>query len=359
METARGRWFLTEYARRNRSCDTRAVLKAVERLESAMSSRQDVAELEAFRRAVIDMSSAITRAKEEIGAGDPDSEHERNRLGEASVELDSIVRETEKATSEILLAAEAVQEVAWTLREQGVDSQVCDRLDLNATNVYTACSFQDLTGQRTAKVIQALRYVEGRLNAVIDLLGVDPKRAIAETVEGAALRTGQHDEASTAPNIGAQTAETEEGYAGSVVTLEHEETDAAGGTEATTTHLEDDDPDGDLPAETVSVVEFVEVDEVLAIDDDLHEDIDFEIDDNEEDVQSGTDTVPVTDISEIDEDVLSATEDGPLSHPDDGSDDEVGSGVSVSPEDEPDESGEPVSDRLDAMPIGQRLALFS
>ena len=33
MESARGRWFLEEYARRNRNADTKLVLSAIERLE--------------------------------------------------------------------------------------------------------------------------------------------------------------------------------------------------------------------------------------------------------------------------------------------------------------------------------------
>jgi hypothetical protein len=33
METARGRWFLTEFARRNRTADTQVLLEAIARLE--------------------------------------------------------------------------------------------------------------------------------------------------------------------------------------------------------------------------------------------------------------------------------------------------------------------------------------
>lgn len=36
METARGRWFLAEYARRNRMADTRLLLDAISRLESTV-----------------------------------------------------------------------------------------------------------------------------------------------------------------------------------------------------------------------------------------------------------------------------------------------------------------------------------
>ena len=72
----------------------------------------------------------------------------------ATEELDNVVEATEQATSEILQAAEEIQEVAWTLREKGAEAELCDTLDQRATDIYTACSFQDITGQRTAKVVQ-------------------------------------------------------------------------------------------------------------------------------------------------------------------------------------------------------------
>ena len=91
----------------------------------------------------------------------------------ASLELDNIVQATEKATSEVLEAAEEIQEVAWTLREQGTDIALCDKIDQRATDIYTACSFQDITGQRTEKVVKALRFIEQRINAMIEIWGVD------------------------------------------------------------------------------------------------------------------------------------------------------------------------------------------
>jgi chemotaxis protein CheZ len=88
----------------------------------------------------------------------------------------------ETATSDILASAEQIQEIAWTMREQGFDGEVCDLLDSKATDVYTSCSFQDLTGQRTRKVIQVLRYLEGRINAMIGIWGLDGAMA-AEAAE--------------------------------------------------------------------------------------------------------------------------------------------------------------------------------
>src|SRR5436305_340290 len=109
---------------------------------------------------------------------------------EASVELDSVVQATEAATSDILACAEHIQEMAWTMREQGVDGAVCDLLDAKATEVYTACSFQDLTGQRTRKVIGVLRYLEDRINAMIEIWGLDGAMS-AEAAETRAVETGK------------------------------------------------------------------------------------------------------------------------------------------------------------------------
>jgi hypothetical protein len=52
-----------------------------------------------------------------------------------------------------------------------MESEFCDRLDGYATEIYTACSFQDLTGQRTRKIIHVLRYLEARIQAMTGIWG--------------------------------------------------------------------------------------------------------------------------------------------------------------------------------------------
>jgi chemotaxis regulatin CheY-phosphate phosphatase CheZ len=189
METARGRWFLAEYARRNRNADTNMLLKALDRIEAAMRGESSVEPVDRIRFDLVEMSKAIARTKTEIAAMKPDADH-HGKFGEASEELDSVVQQTEAATSDILACAERIQEMAWTLREQGLDAAACDLLDANATEVYTACSFQDLTGQRTRKVIGVLRYLEGRINAMIDIWGLDGAMS-AEAAETRAVETGK------------------------------------------------------------------------------------------------------------------------------------------------------------------------
>jgi chemotaxis protein CheZ len=171
METTRGRWFLAEYARRNRHADTTMLLGAIERLEASLRGEPPPRAVDRLRFDLVEMAKSIARTKAEIATIKPDAVR-HGKFGEATEELDSIVQATETATSEILAAAEQIQEIAWTLREQGLDPMVCDTLDARATEIYTACSFQDLTGQRTGKVIEVMRYLEGRINAMIDIWGL-------------------------------------------------------------------------------------------------------------------------------------------------------------------------------------------
>src|SRR3712207_6301035 len=83
METARGRWFLSEFARRNRTADTNMLLDAIGRLEQAVTGERAVQNMDRVRFDLMEMAKAIARTKAEIAAiHSPD--HEQSRLGKAS-----------------------------------------------------------------------------------------------------------------------------------------------------------------------------------------------------------------------------------------------------------------------------------
>jgi len=181
METERGRWFLKEYGARNRHAETEKVLEAIARIESAMSDKaaeiqqtpspESVsAQGDKIKFDLLDMMTAIANTKREIAAIGSDSEEDNNsHINSATLELDAIVDATENATSQILESAEKIQEQAWTLREEGLADEHCDQLDTLSTDIYMACSFQDITGQRTQKVVQVLRYLENRLESMANI----------------------------------------------------------------------------------------------------------------------------------------------------------------------------------------------
>ncbi|MGZ5916291.1 MAG: hypothetical protein ACXWJ4_03045 [Methyloceanibacter sp.] len=188
---ARGRWFLAEYARRNRTADTQMLLEAITKLELAVLRPQRQQESGGVLAELVAMSEAIARTRREIAQITPARKLDAH-LTNATEELDNVVEATEAATSEILQAAEAIQEVAWTLRERGNEVELCDMLDQRATDIYTACSFQDITGQRTAKVVQTLRFIEQRINAMIEIWGVDDIASRLAAIESMAAEEDQH-----------------------------------------------------------------------------------------------------------------------------------------------------------------------
>ena len=121
METARGRWFLAEYARRNRHADTTMLLKALERIEGAVTGERSVSSRSTAS------ASTSSRWRRRSRAPRPRSRRSSRRpsitasSARRAKELDSVVQATEAATSDILACAERIQEIAWTLREQGLE----------------------------------------------------------------------------------------------------------------------------------------------------------------------------------------------------------------------------------------------
>ena len=173
LESDRGRRFLKEYLNRHKTPETTEILGAIQRLEKVVTRERTVPDLDKIRLDIAEMHEAIERTKAEIANIKAEGDDDSNRFVDASHELDAIVTQTEGATQSILEAAEQIQEQAWVLREKGANDAACDEIDAKATEIFMACSFQDLTGQRTNKVVQVLRYLESRINLMIGIWGIE------------------------------------------------------------------------------------------------------------------------------------------------------------------------------------------
>jgi chemotaxis regulatin CheY-phosphate phosphatase CheZ len=184
METHRGRWFLGEYARRHRHSDTMMVLEAIEKLQRNLGVRATATlplpttlplpaalPYDRLQGDIMEMARAIANTEREIRALRPEA-GTATQFVSASDQLDGVVETTEKAASAILSAAEKVQEYAWTMREQNGNIADCDMLDSCATEIYTACGFQDLTAQRIHKVVETLRFLDARLKSILEVTGL-------------------------------------------------------------------------------------------------------------------------------------------------------------------------------------------
>jgi len=102
METSRGRWFLAEYARRNRSADTRILLDAIKRLERVVSAQtvEFVPTLESTN-AVLKIRSLMQEAASDMAALLGQLEGNEDRLAARNDPLRAIDQVMKKQNHEI------------------------------------------------------------------------------------------------------------------------------------------------------------------------------------------------------------------------------------------------------------------
>jgi len=67
-QTARGRWFLAEFARRNRAADSQALLGSICRLEEAVERARRGPDVERLRTNLSEMARMLVHTRNEIAA---------------------------------------------------------------------------------------------------------------------------------------------------------------------------------------------------------------------------------------------------------------------------------------------------
>ncbi len=185
--TPRGRAFLRMRDQRQRVVAIEEVRRLSVSIRDWVTRKVDgggASHITILRRELHEMGAYIQRTREELASlrmkdGAPLSGNSRINL--ATEELDEIVRSTERATSDILNAAEHVLKLADAV--QPVAAETAAGLSEHATEILTACSFQDLTGQRITKVVNTLRYLEQRVNAMIDIWGVESAKGVEQPAD--------------------------------------------------------------------------------------------------------------------------------------------------------------------------------
>ncbi|MFK4658764.1 hypothetical protein ABIF97_008698 [Bradyrhizobium japonicum] len=120
METARGRWFLGEYAKRNRNADTRMVLDAVAKIEETLAAQRQPVVEDRLPEALVEIRRAIREAETiAIAAFDP-----------AAIEA---------SLAPIPRGVRIIKEISWRWREIGADGRICDLIDSQLGSIEAAC----------------------------------------------------------------------------------------------------------------------------------------------------------------------------------------------------------------------------
>lgn len=144
METSRGRWFLGEYAKRNRNADTRLVLDAVARIEESLAAQKEAAAEADLAEALAAIRKAVTEAQAAAIAG-----------------LDGLAFDERLAP--VARGVRIIREISWRWRETGADGRICDILDSQVAAIESSAG-QLSTGEARAAVDQAFASIEARID---------------------------------------------------------------------------------------------------------------------------------------------------------------------------------------------------
>lgn len=93
----------------------------------------------------------------------------------AGVELGTVVETTEKAANQILDAADRIASKLRDVQDWSDESNRKDALthiQEDIEQIFLACSFQDITGQRIRKTLENLKMIEDRIESALNKLGV-------------------------------------------------------------------------------------------------------------------------------------------------------------------------------------------
>jgi chemotaxis protein CheZ len=113
------------------------------------------------------IATYIARTRQEISALRPNDIKE-TRLPSAGAELEAIVKHTEEATNTIMAAAEAMM-----LADPTDSPAFADLVNEKVLEIFQACSFQDITGQRVQKIVETLKHIESRVERFAEVMGVE------------------------------------------------------------------------------------------------------------------------------------------------------------------------------------------
>lgn len=159
--TARGRWFLEEFAKRNRNSDTMQVLAAIAEMRAAVvDERIEQASREAHQEVrveLLEMARAIAQARAEVAESRP-----------APTQPMAAALPDAAPAPDVATAAERLRQIAWTIRACGVELPAAEQIGEIANAILSADALRGLDEQRAQKLTEALHYLEHRIERMLD-----------------------------------------------------------------------------------------------------------------------------------------------------------------------------------------------
>ena len=121
METARGRWFLGEFAKRNRNADTHMVLDGMARIEQTLEALQQSTPDTRLTEILATICSVVDQAAEVAASA----------VGELTID---------DRLAPIYRGVRILKEISWRWREIGAESRICDSIESQVEAIQESCT---------------------------------------------------------------------------------------------------------------------------------------------------------------------------------------------------------------------------
>lgn len=138
----RGRWFLGEYARRNRHADTQTLVSAIARVEAAIRGEAAAPDANTIEHHLVDIVAAIARVESVLAAG------------------------LEAAAGSDSGALERIADIAFVLHEREVERSLCDALDAAVREMGGMCAQHQVQIEILRKAADLLRALSTRVREI-------------------------------------------------------------------------------------------------------------------------------------------------------------------------------------------------
>lgn len=139
------------------------VIEIINSVITKMETEKDVTR-EVFMH-LSELAQIIDSLKKDISSVKPG--HVKNSyIPDATDELGAVVTATAEATNKIMTVCEEIEGIA-----NSVEGQSSEKIKDKVTQIYEACGFQDITGQRIRNVIATLQIIEQKIDSIMETLG--------------------------------------------------------------------------------------------------------------------------------------------------------------------------------------------
>lgn len=164
METNLQQKIKAAHAASQQPLSVESVTEIVRQVIGSLSGDVTAADLK-FYAELEALATYIRQAKQEIAAIKP-KDISATHIPTATDELDAVVGATEEATNKIMDVCDEISALAGSCAPD-----VQEKLIACTTRIFEACNFQDITGQRITKVVQTLKHIDGKIEALVKALG--------------------------------------------------------------------------------------------------------------------------------------------------------------------------------------------